>query len=87
MRDCSVSSAAEIAASLADDLDPEDPCPPLRRGGAISDLLAELRSNYDCRRGGDQPQLTSIDNDIASRDIAFATPFGITKTTVRFPPN
>jgi hypothetical protein len=33
------------------------------------------------------PTKTTIDNDIASHDIALATPFGITKTTVRFAPN
>jgi hypothetical protein len=38
-------------------------------------------------QGGDQPKLTTIDNDIASYGIAATTPFGITKTTVRFAPN
>jgi len=31
------------------------------------------------RRGGDQPNLTIIDNDIASHGIAATTPFGITE--------
>ena len=39
------------------------------------------------RRGGDQPNLTTIDNDIASHDIAATAPSGITKTAVRFAPN
>ena len=45
-------------------------------------------------QGGDQPNLTTIDNDIASHGTAATTPFGITENhrtihaelSVRFPP-
>ena len=38
-------------------------------------------------QGGDQPNLTTIDNSIASYGIVAPTPFIITETTVRRAPN
>jgi hypothetical protein len=86
MHECSVTSAAKSAASLDGGSDPVDRAPIATRwspSATFSLRFARLR----LRQGGDQPNLTIIDNDIASRGIAATTPFGIAETSVRFAPN
>ena len=78
MRDCSVSNVATSAACLENDLDPVDRALTATRwspSATFSLRFARLR----LRRGGDQPNLTIIDNDIASHGIAATTPLGITE--------
>ena len=94
-RDCSVNSAAKSVAFLRDGSDPEDRARIATRWSpsvTCSLSFARLR----LRQGGDQPNLTTIDNYIASHGIAATTTlFGITENnrtlraelTVRFPPS
>jgi hypothetical protein len=67
-------------------LGPGGRCPHCDEVIAIADLLAELRSST-LAAGGDAPNLTAIDNDIASHGIAATTSFAFTEITVRFAPN
>jgi hypothetical protein len=53
--------------------------PPLRRDGRHQRPSRCASLGLRLRRGGDQPNLTIIDNDIASHGIAATTPFGITE--------
>ena len=76
MHECSVNSAAKSAASLDGGSDPVDRAPIATRwspSATFSLRFARLR----LRRGGDQPNLTIIDNDIASHGIAATTPFDV----------
>ena len=93
MRDCSVTSAAKSAASLADGLDPED-CARIATRWSFSATCSLNFARLRLPQGGDQPNPTTIDNDIASHGITATTPFAITEThrtihaelSVRFPP-
>src|ERR1700736_3979583 len=68
--------------------------PPLRRGGRHQRPSRCASLDYDCGEGGDQPNLTIIDNDRASHGIAATTPFDVIENQrtiraelpVRFPP-
>jgi hypothetical protein len=87
MHACSVNSVAKSAASLPDGSDPVDRAHTATRWSlsmTSSLSFAPLR----LPQGGDQPNLTTIDNDIASHGIA-ATPSvrHHRQTTVRFAPN
>lgn len=86
-------SAAKTAASSDGGSDPVDRAPIATRwslSATCSPNCAPLR----LPQGGDQPNLTTIDNDIASHGTAATTPFGITENhrtihaelSVRFPP-
>jgi hypothetical protein len=79
-------SAAKSAASLDGGSDPVDRA----RIATSWSPSATCSLNFAPLRlpqGGDQPNQTTIDNNIASHGIALTAPFGITKPAVRFPPN
>jgi hypothetical protein len=87
MRACWVNSAAKTAPPLPDGSDPEERARIATRWSSsvtCSPIFAPLR----LPQGGDQPSPTTIDNHLASHDIAVANPlFGVTETSVRFAPN
>ena len=78
MHECSVNSVAKSAASLADGLDPED-CARIAARWSLSATCSPNVAPLRLPQGGDQPNLTTIDNDIASHGIAATTPFAITE--------